>query len=122
MPRVTAAEVKQVFDTSLEDDRLVPFIAQADLIIDEELVGRDLSDARLKLISQHLSAHYASLALDRRADQEGVAGATITYQGRTGMGFNATQYGQTALELDNSGRLRYLMKREGNTASFELIQ
>ena len=76
MPRVTTAEVKAVIETALTD--VDSFISTADLLIDEELVGKGLTNARLVQISLYLSAHFVSVR-ERQATVEKMGDASTTF-------------------------------------------
>ena len=120
MPRVTTAQVKAILDTSITDAIVTTQIETADLLIDEELANVGLSAARLAKISLYLAAHFCTVT-DRQVKSEGADGVTATYDGATGMGLSSSIHGQQALALDTTGRLRYITRRTGNTASLELV-
>jgi len=99
---VTDAEVKAILDTEIST---TPFITTAHLIVMEQLypLGR-MTDARLSLIELYLSAHLAC-ALDPRISVEKIGDSQNSYQGKTGLGLDATMYGQQVKLLDVSGVL-----------------
>lgn len=108
MARVTDAEVKEVFDTTIDT---TPFIATANLIVTEELGESDLSEARLTQIELFLSAHLASL-MDPRLASEKIGDGSNTYEGKTGMGLDSSRYGQQVKLLDTTGAMANLEKRK----------
>ena len=115
MPRVTGGQVKVVIDTELED--LTPFIGTANLMIDEQLVGKGMTDARLDKIALYLSAHFVTMR-ERQLKSENFGDSSETYQGDTGMNLQSSLYGQTALSLDTTGTLH----NAGNSfAEMELL-
>jgi len=105
--RVTADEVREIFETDLSDSEINVCINLAhQLIVQLDLAGTGgLPEATLEYIELLLSAHYCSLK-DPRASEERVArDFQIKYQGKTDMGLEATFYGQQAIVLDSSGIL-----------------
>jgi hypothetical protein len=104
--RVTDSEVKTILDT---DITTTPFINTANLFINENTTLLELSDDRLYQIELYLSAHFAC-TLDPRITQEKIGDATNTYQLKSGLGLDATMYGQTAKMLDTTGTLANLTK------------
>lgn len=103
--RNTVADVRDILDTEMTDEQLAAFINTAYVVVSTNLSDKGLAAAILTEIEKYLSAHFASLR-DQRAQSEGIAGEyNVTYQGKTDMGFNATQYGQMAVALDTSGVL-----------------
>jgi hypothetical protein len=115
MARVTDAEVKTIFDTSIDT---TPFITTANLIVTENLGEASLSDDRLKQIELYLSAHLACLR-DPRVSQEKIGDASNTHEGKTGMGLDRTSYGQMVRMLDSTG---LLADSELKTASIQTIR
>lgn len=112
MARVTAAEVKVIFPTTDGQD-MASFIASATLLVDEELVGAGLSEARLKQIELYLSAHFASITLERGGlTKQKIDDAEEDYKNiaATSTGLLATRYGQQAVALDTSGALGGMTK------------
>lgn len=92
--------------SGVQDAALSPFLADAQLVVTEELAETDLSAARQDTITKWLAAHlYAvadgsgDLVSDRTLDVEQKFG------GRYGMALEATRYGKQVLLLDASGRL-----------------
>ncbi|MDE8535464.1 hypothetical protein PZC41_14240, partial [Staphylococcus aureus] len=98
--------MKQIFDTDLTAAELLPFIRTANVMVTQHLSA--LPAPILHEIELYLSAHYATV-IDPRAKQEKIGNEyAVTYQGETGMGFQATHYGQIALSLDTSNILATL--------------
>ena len=63
----------------------------------------------LEIIERWLAAHLYAHA-DQLLSSKSTADASGTYQGKTGMGLESTQYGQTAMDMDASGCLRSMNK------------
>jgi len=112
--RVTDDEVKEIIETSITT---TPFITVANLIVTERLANEGLGDSLLKEIERWLAAHLVAIR-DQRPQNERIGDANITYQGRSGLGLDATQYGQQVKILDTSGKLANLGKR---VARIEMI-
>lgn len=108
MARVTAAEVETIIDieSSVADATIEAFINAANLTV-TEILGDDttLSSAQKKEIERWLSAHFIACTLQHKPQNEKAGDAAITYQGQTGMGLDATFYGQTVKVLDTSGKM-----------------
>lgn len=105
--RTSAVAVCAVLDTDLKEAEVNPFIDTANIVVTEYLGGSSLSDALLREIETYLAAHFVTLR-DRITSQEGADGVRFSYQGKTGMGLDSSQYGQTAQVLDSTGRLAQL--------------
>lgn len=107
MARVTDADVQAI----MEDypDALAPFIAVATLLVDEELEPLGvLSDSRLIEIERWLAAHFAA-TMTPLTTQAGAGSVSMALQRSSpGKGLQATQYGQQAIALDSTGRLKAL--------------
>jgi len=118
MPRVIAAEVKEIIETDLTNIQVQPFIKVANATV-TKLLGTttDLSDTQKKEIERWLSAHLIACTRERQAKAEKAGGASITYQGETGQGIKSTHYGQTAADLDTTGKLANLGKRKVSLAA-----
>lgn len=117
--RVTADELREIFDTTLTDDTLDTFIGIANRIVTSYLGATTvLTDAEKKDVELFLSAHLASTMRDPQAQSENVGGAggggvSITYHGKSGMGLSASFYGQQVILLDRTGILA-LQKKEAS--------
>ena len=102
---ITQVQVRAIVEVSDELD-LQSFIDTANLIVTEDLAGKDLSEARLEQIQIYLAAHYTAIR-----DERGGLKSTKTlnaedeYFGDYGKGLKATRYGQQAIVLDTSGSL-----------------
>lgn len=103
--RTVGEDVKAILDTSLTAEQVESYIQAASLIVDEQLVGESLSDALLTEIEKWLAAHLVASTRDMRVQKESADGISLTYQGKTGLGLDATFYGQTTKRLDPTGKL-----------------
>lgn len=103
--RTTSAEVKQIIETDLVDQQIMAFITTANALVNDQLAAKGLGAELLTEIEKYLSAHLLSLR-DQRAQSEGFGDDyRVTYQGKTDLGLNGTQYGQTVMMLDPTGKL-----------------
>ena len=103
---ITDADVQAVAEVDPTITSLAPWIDMAVLIVEEELepLGT-LSDARLKLISINLAAHFLKADRDPLAASEGAGGVSQSNLISGGNRLDATPYGQKALVLDTTGTL-----------------
>ena len=99
MARVSGSEVQDIIDTDLET--LTPFIDAASQLVDG-ISG--LGAATLKEIERWLAAHFIAIR-DQRTVKDAVGDSSHTYGGKTGMGLDATLYGQQVKLLDTTGYL-----------------
>jgi len=118
--RVTASDIQGIMPDY--PDSLTAFIATATLIVDEELVGTGQSDARLTQIELYLACHFAAHKTPLTT-QEMVSKVQVALQRNSpGKNFGSTQYGQTAMALDASGKLKALSDGQGGSMYFEGVQ
>jgi hypothetical protein len=104
--RVTADDVKLIFDTNMADANLTACITSANALINsQDEMTDNLSDALLIEIERWLSAHFAS-AYDQRISYQKIGEASFKFQGEYKQSFYATDYGQRAIDLDSTGTLR----------------
>jgi len=110
MPRTTLEQVKAIVEvpTNLLDSTITAFIADANLLVTEELAGSGMTDARLELIERYLTAHFVVVLTERGGlTSQEVDEAKDTYGGPgKGTAFNMTRYGQQAIAFDSSGKLK----------------
>jgi len=118
MARVTALEVKDILDTDLSDSVVEAFINDASNLIDELFEDETgVSDELLASIEKWVAAHFVAIR-DQRPKSEKVGDASITYHGTSGKGLEFTPYGQQALLLDTTGRLKSI---GGKRATFKAV-
>lgn len=119
--RTSAAEVKQIIETSQEDVIVEAYIASASLFVDDTLGSSTLSEATLENIEMWLSAHLLAVTRERVAKEEGAGGAFIKYAGNYDTaGLKSTQYGQMAIMLDTTGTLTNIANSK-MTASIKAV-
>lgn len=112
--RVTAPELKEIFETDLSDPQLRTFIGAANLVVNDRLSGRGIASATLKEIERFVAAHMASVS-DPRVTKETIDTASATFEARvrsdSRQGLEMTFYGQQAMLLDPTGQLAQAGKR-----------
>ena len=117
MSCVTHEDLVEIVDYD-ETISTSPFIKTAGVLRDQlEAADEDsvLSDSDLDEIELYLAAHFYSVR-DRDLSSKKTAGASGTFDGKTGMGLESSLYGQTAKLLDSTG---FLERRDrGQTTKF----
>jgi len=98
---------------------LKPFIDTATILVDRIESGDSagvMTDAALEMVERYLGAHFYAHA-DQITQTRSTGGASGQFQGRTDLGFDSTQYGQTAKRLDATGLLVLLDQPQRPKAS-----
>ena len=105
--RVSATEVKEIIETSLEDSVVLSsMIDTANLYVDTHLADAGHSDAVLAKIELYLAAHFVALTEERGSLKGSKMGDASEFLSDIySEGFKATRFGQTALTLDTTGTL-----------------
>lgn len=114
MARTSPTAVQEIIDTDLTDTQINAFITAANLLVTNQLASKGLGNAMLAEIERWLAAHLLATR-DQRVQSESVDGAggySVTFQGRTDMGLDATIYGQQVKILDTSGTLASMGLRQ----------
>jgi len=102
--RAVSAEVQQMLDNTTDSVDL--FIAQANLVVNELLLSKGLSDDRLGLIETYLAAHFAVLSKEKGPlRRQRIGEAEEDYHQIYSAGFGATRLGQQAIMFDTSQTL-----------------
>lgn len=115
--RTDVTTVKLIIDTTLSDAQIGAFITAANLVVTNSLADQGMSDELLAVIETWLSAHLLSMR-DMRTDRRSIGDVSFDYQGQTGLGLDATLYGQQVKVLDTSGILAGLGKRRASVTVF----
>jgi len=120
MARATASEVKNIIETDLSDTVIDVYISSASEVV-TNVLGSDttLSDTLKKNIEMWLTAHLIASTREQQIQKAGAGGASVTYQGVTGKGLEATLYGQQVLAMDTTGKMAATMMKQ--TASLSAI-
>lgn len=112
MPLINPDDVRQILDTDLDNSTLLVYIQAADQLVQAVYDGvTDVSSAQKKEIERWLTAHLVASTREPQVQGVKATDVTVQYQGLTGKGLESTHYGQGALALDTTGRLRNLGKR-----------
>ena len=105
--KVDADAVKEIIDTDLTETQINNFINMAyyrSLPLAGNL-GDCGGDDMLGEIQKNLAAHFITMREPETQSERMADGASVTFAGQYGMGLKRTRYGQTALDLDCSGKL-----------------
>ncbi len=114
MPLVTEDDVRKLLRenaTDMPNDQVALHITIADLIVTEDLTSTVLTAARKIQIELYLAAHFAVLAWERGGigDQSiGDSKERYKFISSKTLGYTSTRFGQQALSLDISGKLKEL--------------
>ena len=111
---VTAADLRLIFTTDLDDTSLDAFIAAAGVIIGPDgcdLAGQGVSSATVDEVCKWLSAHLAT-SDDPRVEAHRASGHTVEFESEIGLGLDSSRYGQMAKRLDPTGCLNQLDKAD----------
>lgn len=107
--RTLAASVQAILlDHYDGSSNLTAFIDSASSLVDRvAALDSDsiLGSSNLELIERWLAAHFYAHA-DQLMQTKSTGRAGATFQGKTAMMLNSTQYGQTAMVMDFTGELR----------------
>lgn len=105
--RIDVADVRSGgFDTELSDDELAEYIATANGVVNDELMGKGMDDTRLARIELYLTRHFVLFMPEPQLSDEGVGPASRNYTGDFAhQDLKATRPGQQALMLDKSNTL-----------------
>lgn len=119
MARTTQGKVvgllRRDFDADALPD-LTGFIDTASAVVDRVVncalgKGLSLGAPTLELIERWLAAHYYTRS-DLTYASNTTDGASASFHGQTGMALDASFYGQSALDLDWTGCLNAVSKRQ----------
>ncbi len=120
MARTTVAAVQAILGDNYDDfTDLQPFIDTASAVVDDVVVcSRSrlpptiiLTDAKAELIERWLACHYYHI-MDQLYQVKSTSEASATFQGQTTMSVEGSKYGQVAINLDFSGCLSAISKRQ----------
>lgn len=110
MARIVADDIKATMkvDVLKESGDLDPFIATANALVNESLASEGYSEELLTEIEKYLACHFVAIRERRVASNEGTS-----FEGKTGVGFDYTPYGQMAVSLEFHGVLGRIGKGAG---------
>jgi len=111
--KVSDVDMIMDLDSSFPDRKIEAFIYSANALVDERLGDTDLSSRILFEIERWLTAHLIKVSIERVSKKEEAKGAAIEYAGDfSGRGLESTQYGQTVIELDTTGKMKSLGEKQ----------
>ena len=110
---VTPQEVKSIMRDNVVENRLVPFIEDAHIVVVDNLLDSGYPEVTLKSIEKNLSAHFATLVIYPLATRAETLDSNATYNRPKGEGLHSTPYGQSVLNLDNKSILSNLGTKQG---------
>lgn len=119
---VIDSQVKAIIDTSRDTSA---FITTAQLLVDEELADKGLSDDRLDQITLYLAAHFVCITEESgglRRSKLGDGDESYKVPDAKTSGLTFTRYGQQALILDKSGTLAAISASGGLKARFTVME
>ncbi len=117
MPRTTVELVQGILGGDWDGTTdLTPYINSATVVITRVAAcavsrGVAVTTEELEIIERWLSAHFYGQS-DKPYIEKRTERAMGKFAGETGMGFDSTLYGQTAMRIDPSGCLAALNKRQ----------
>jgi hypothetical protein len=122
MSRTTTTAVQALLRSGVPDGGydgvtdLQQFIDTAGVTVDRCVTmasakGITMLATELELMERWLAAH-SYCQSDKQYASKSTAGASASFQGQTGQGFETTYFGQQALRIDYSGCLRNLDKQQ----------
>lgn len=115
MSRTSVASVKTLLRNGATDSDydgtsdLSPYIDSANAVVSRVATcatsrGVTLSSTELELIERWLAAHFYAMS-DQTIESKKTGERAAKFHGKTGMRFEATKYGQSAINIDVSGCL-----------------
>lgn len=116
--RTTLADVKAICpNTSAPDDAIEACIRTANNVVDEVLSSDSNISAAMKTdIEKYLAAHFAHMGPDRIPVEAQIGDVKEVY-GKAGLHLDATPYGQTAKQIDTTGKIGNLGKKNAIIAA-----
>ena len=117
--RVTEAEVKEIFPTTMTDEEISPYLCSASTLINGLLAGMGYTNNELRVIELWLAAHFACVR-DPAVSDETIGDAAVTYHGSSGLGLNHTPYGQQVMLLEYKGKFAEVANSKG-TAEIKVV-
>lgn len=107
-PLVTKAQVLLICGDEIDDmsdDEAESFINTAHILLCSVLDGYGLPSLLLIEIEKYLAGHFGTLAFPS-IHREGLAGLSSSIVAKVGLGLQNTRYGQSAISLDPTGKLK----------------
>ncbi len=108
--RTNSDDVKAIISTSLSVLEVIPYINDANAMVNSILVDEGLSEALLTTIEKWLAAHFIAITKSRQPQYRKIGDGAESYP-KLGMKLETTTYGQTAISFDTSGKLANVGKK-----------
>jgi hypothetical protein len=119
--RTNVDDLKSLIESDKEDEALEAFVDIANLLVNEQLVGKGLSDAMLTKIELYLAAHFLAVVTELGGlVRDSYGSASVQLSDVYGPGLGSTRFGQTALVLDTTATLQRISTVK-NRAEFRLV-
>lgn len=99
-------QVKKIIDTGYNDGQIDQLIGMAGVFLSEAHKGLVIETTLTENIQVWLAAHMIASTGERLAVEEQAGPARARYADIFGEGLKSTPYGQMAVEMDVTGRLR----------------
>jgi hypothetical protein len=115
--RTTTLKVQEILGDNWAGSNVQPYIDIASSIVDQantlafSAKGFSLTPTQLELMERWLAAHFYC-TMDPIFMQKATDGASGSFQRKVGDGFDATDYGKAACNVDTSGVLTAIGKRQ----------
>lgn len=110
--RTSVSSVKDTFDTEYDNAAISQWIQIANDFVDDIAdADSSVSESRLENIELLVAQHLLAIQ-DPRVEEDRIGDSRKSYQGDTGMNFDATFYGQQAKMLDPTNVLRNKEKEQ----------
>jgi len=118
MARATQAKVEAVIevDTDLWSDDLLTYAATIVGAAEDQVSSGTYSEDQLTFMEVYVAAHFYAVK-EQKAQREKAGRSSVQYQGKYGMGLEATSWGQQALSMDAAGALAKVTGSEGGVKS-----
>lgn len=116
MARVAVHEVRPIMDDCVLDKAVIEaYITGANLLVtkilgDDTTIGSDL----LKEIEKWFTAHMIASTTHRSTKKEKLGDASVEYTGQFRENLSSTPYGQMVIQLDSTGKMGSVGKRNVN--------
>jgi len=119
--RTTQAAVREILAANWDGKSdLAGYIAGASMVVDQavpwfgkrdRVMRQNYTSAQLELLERYLAAHFYCKS-DPLYISKGNMGASGSFQRKTDDGFQLTEYGRAACEMDTTGVLSAIGKRQ----------
>lgn len=107
--------MRKILPTTIADDELTEFSKIGASVVNETFIDTDFTNEDMFVtLAVWLSAHFLASTRERQLVRGEAKGVSAVYQGKSGMRFESTLYGQNALAADVTGKLKEL-SRETST-------